>query len=784
MPHKYKLTEAPNLARDIDAKVGDFHYSSDGDTKFTVVDVDDQTGAVQWDILNLPSFEKLFTTLDKAITTSRGVYTKLKTDTKFRDIYDEIRKIRNSYRTHMRNEYPDEYSKIRSKGLIEVNIPDPTSWADPDDEEKEQMKVITGPLKDLIKKFTLKKEESTSGAAGAYNTPYAFVRKPLKPKGKNKKNKSKYRMKMPSGLVNYMDYSINEGHGLDQGDVDFLQSFVDRMGVGKKPVKAEEFTTLKRILQFIIKSNILQDKTRDLSKGKANENIGAIAGGIAAARNKRRKDEEFRQIFDLAKEMGVDVTKYEKYLNENIDLERLGVGYATPNFKRGDEVDYLGRKAKVRSAKYNVYDKSFDYTVEYRDDNNQRTSADGVKDNDLKSLVKEDKYFSLEKGDKLKVNHPEYKNLILTITNPKGSGYEYISKHDGAEAEKGFAPAGYFSSAIERGDAELINEGIGNKINIARAKSHFKQGEKIAAINKKTKKVTKITGANQFGSFNPKEYDFAYLNENKGKLNYTEDEVKYSIGVDDDYEGWIDVAFQKGFTYDESEDQWYGPSEYSTSFVEEKDPDSEAERKRDEKHDKLMKKIRRGDALGLGSKRLGENEDRDLLETSWDYKDELGDIEKRIGNLYREMENDPDVEAEGGPVADQYGDELNKLERRQYALKRWLKWYDTDGGVDTPAPSMMVTFQEGTCGFNIDAKTGKKLNTPGGLKYKLKESAAKSATPGTKNPGATLGPGPAAGPDGVTDNAYTKQFKFQLVPKNKDGTYVQKGSGMIVKKLF
>ena len=536
-------------------------------------------------------------------------------------------------------------------------------------------------------------------------------------------------MKTPSGSVNYMDYSINEGHGLDQGDVDFLQSFVDRMGVGKKPVKAEEFTTLKRILQFIIKSNILQDKTRDLSKGKANENIGAIAGGIAAARNKRRKDEEFRQIFDLAKEMGVDVTKYEKYLNENIDLERLGVGYATPNFKRGDEVDYLGRKAKVRSAKYNVYDKSFDYTVEYRDDNNQRTSADGVKDNDLKSLVKEDKYFSLEKGDKLKVNHPEYKNLILTITNPKGSGYEYISKHDGAEAEKGFAPAGYFSSAIERGDAELINEGIGNKINIARAKSHFKQGEKIAAINKKTKKVTKITGANQFGSFNPKEYDFAYLNE-------------------------------------------------------EKDPDSEAERKRDEKHDKLMKKIRRGDALGLGPKRLGENEDRDLLETSWDYKDELGDIEKRIGNLYREMENDPDVEAEGGPVADQYGDELNKLERRQYALKRWLKWYDTDGGVDTPAPSMMVSFQEGTCGFNIDAKTGKKLNTPGGLKYKLKESAAKSATPGTKNPGATLGPGPAAGPDGVTDNAYTKQFKFQLVPKNKDGTYVQKGSGMIVKKLF
>ena len=45
----------------------------------------------------------------------------------------------------------------------------------------------------------------------------------------------------------------------------------------------------------------------------------------------------------------------------------------------------------------------------------------------------------------------------------------------------------------------------------------------------------------------------------EGKSEYTEDEVKYSIGVDDDYEGWVDVAFQKGFKYDEDKDQWYGP---------------------------------------------------------------------------------------------------------------------------------------------------------------------------------------------------------------------------------
>jgi len=50
--------------------------------------------------------------------------------------------------------------------------------------------------------------------------------------------------------------------------------------------------------------------------------------------------------------------------------------------------------------------------------------------------------------------------------------------------------------------------------------------------------------------------------------------------------------------------------------------------------------------------------------------------------------------------------------------------------------------------------------------------------------GATLGPGPKASEEGVKDNAYVKQFKYKLVPKNKDGTYVQKGAGMIVKKLY
>jgi hypothetical protein len=83
-------------------------------------------------------------------------------------------------------------------------------------------------------------------------------------------------------------------------------------------------------------------------------------------------------------------------------------------------------------------------------------------------------------------------------------------------------------------------------------------------------------------------------------------------------------------------------------------------------------------------------------------------------------------------------------------------------------------------------KPGKKKKS----KYKMKmpsgvvSSLGYTMGEGKLGDGADLGPGPKATEDGVKDNAYVKQFKFKLVPKTKDGTYVQKGSGMIVKNLF
>lgn len=242
MSNKNIIQEVPKVdPKDVKKgkwNIGDISYDEDGDTKFTVTALDKETGAVKWEVKKLPAFDTLFDDATDLVDTAKGVYQKVKNDAVIKQIYVDAKSVRNKIRTHLRNDYPDEYKRM----VMKMN---------------EDWDAYTWEID----------ENTTTGGGSAGFTP------------------------------------------------------------------------------------------------------------------------------------------------------GTGMTYATP---------YAFRRTKKK----------------------QKPIPESV----------EDKYFSLEKGDKLKVNHPEYKNLILTITNPKGSGYEYISKHDGAEAEKGFAPAGYFSSAIERGDAELIKE--------------------------------------------------------------------------------------------------------------------------------------------------------------------------------------------------------------------------------------------------------------------------------------------------------------------------------------
>tara|TARA_Y100000994_G_scaffold222297_1_gene202445 strand:- start:146 stop:1507 length:1362 start_codon:yes stop_codon:yes gene_type:complete len=85
----------------------------------------------------------------------------------------------------------------------------------------------------------------------------------------------------------------------------------------------------------------------------------------------------------------------------------------------------------------------------------------------------------------------------------------------------------------------------------------------------------------------------------------------------------------------------------------------------------------------------------------------LADYEEERQQVFRDMENDPMVEPEGGSVADDYGDRLNKLEDKIYKIRKQLYDYDTN-------ESLNEAFDELDDGFDpeIEAliKAGPRLN--------------------------------------------------------------------------
>jgi hypothetical protein len=123
MAFKYKLKEEPFNVGDIKTVDG---------VKTTVRDIDPETGSVSWKVEYVPAFDSTF----KEFQELRQYLKKLaqKTDDSTIDtLSDDVNKLFNQFRTHLRKNYPDEYKKV-------------------------------APMEEI----------STSGAAGEYKTPFAF----------------------------------------------------------------------------------------------------------------------------------------------------------------------------------------------------------------------------------------------------------------------------------------------------------------------------------------------------------------------------------------------------------------------------------------------------------------------------------------------------------------------------------------------------------------------------------------------------------------------------------
>jgi len=188
MAYKYRLKEI---------EVGDVKV--DGGVKSVVTGKDPETGAISWSIDYVPNLTKLVEDSMELANTAKGVYQKAKDDKKFLDIYEQAKQLRNTIRTHVRNNYPEDYKKtIFEEADLSHHMQIGDDWGEiifylekyGTDEEIDAyitaFKEQTGPdfddsgwdhigeFQKWVKTAMRADEMSTSGGAGAYNTPYAF----------------------------------------------------------------------------------------------------------------------------------------------------------------------------------------------------------------------------------------------------------------------------------------------------------------------------------------------------------------------------------------------------------------------------------------------------------------------------------------------------------------------------------------------------------------------------------------------------------------------------------
>jgi hypothetical protein len=144
----------PALLKRLEAQYGpidmenDF-FKKDLSTYYKTAEIDPETNSISHDIIKLASFGdslKKMSSAVKALKQLMGTKDAQSDDT-IKGVANELKKVFNQYRTHLRKNYPDQYKQIKNT-LEEINI------LSVNEEDVEEI--------------------STAGGAGSYNTPFAF----------------------------------------------------------------------------------------------------------------------------------------------------------------------------------------------------------------------------------------------------------------------------------------------------------------------------------------------------------------------------------------------------------------------------------------------------------------------------------------------------------------------------------------------------------------------------------------------------------------------------------
>ena len=180
--YKYKLKEI---------KVGDTDVRKG--VRTTVSDVDPETGAITYDVENVANFTSTY----KALQQAREFLNTLektgnaKDDTTIDQFAEDIAKLFNAFRSHVRKNYPKEYERVlRLKEVLsiagkKVKKINKNNSDNPKDFTIEYEDGSIEPYLDHLKEEEIDEQSSTAtggdafaGGAGAqYATPFAFKKK-------------------------------------------------------------------------------------------------------------------------------------------------------------------------------------------------------------------------------------------------------------------------------------------------------------------------------------------------------------------------------------------------------------------------------------------------------------------------------------------------------------------------------------------------------------------------------------------------------------------------------
>ncbi len=203
--YKYKLKEI---------EVGDTEIR--GGKKSTVSAIDDATGRIEWDIVDAADFSSVYKALSKAndFLSTLEKEGKAKDDVVIDGFAEDIAKLFNAFRTHVRKNYPKEYERVSR-----------------------------------LKEAVVKENESPSLKAKIAADDFMYqYRKAFRIVGNNFGNEAAEEFKNIIKLkISQLQESVNEGHGLNQVDLDYLQFIAD---------KNPDDTKLEKIVKFLSKSNI------------------------------------------------------------------------------------------------------------------------------------------------------------------------------------------------------------------------------------------------------------------------------------------------------------------------------------------------------------------------------------------------------------------------------------------------------------------------------------------------------------------------------------------------